>query len=39
MRLPYVLPPDTLRQAAERIALAFREVEAAPAARPLPAYV
>ncbi|MCP9947891.1 MocR-like transcription factor YczR [Actinomadura madurae] len=39
VRLPYVLPPDTLRQAAERIALAFREVEAAPAARPLPAYV
>lgn len=39
VRLPYVLPPDTLRLAAERLALAFREVEAAPAARPLPAYV
>ncbi|GAA1815186.1 PLP-dependent aminotransferase family protein [Actinomadura chokoriensis] len=39
VRLPYVLPPDTLRTAAERLALAFREVQAAPAARPLPAYV
>ncbi|WP_433461504.1 PLP-dependent aminotransferase family protein [Spirillospora sp. CA-128828] len=39
LRLPYVLPPDTLRLAAERLALACREVEAAPAARPLPAYV
>ncbi|WP_243717273.1 PLP-dependent aminotransferase family protein [Actinomadura sp. KC345] len=39
VRLPYVLPPDTLRLAVERLALAHREVEAAPAARPLPAYV
>ncbi|GAA1861741.1 PLP-dependent aminotransferase family protein [Actinomadura bangladeshensis] len=39
VRLPYVLPPDTLRTAAERLALAFREVQSAPAARPLPAYV
>ncbi|WP_230421081.1 MocR-like transcription factor YczR [Actinomadura soli] len=39
VRLPYVLPPDTLRPAVERLALAFREVEAAPAARQLPAYV
>ncbi len=39
VRLPYVLPPDTLRTAAERLALAYREVQAAPAARPLPAYV
>lgn len=39
VRLPYVLPPDTLRAAVERLALAFREVLAAPAARPLPAYV
>lgn len=39
VRLPYVLPPDTLRLAAERLALAFREVETAPAARQLPAYV
>ncbi|TYK45482.1 PLP-dependent aminotransferase family protein [Actinomadura decatromicini] len=39
VRLPYVLPPDTLRVAAERLAVAFHEVEAAPAARPLPAYV
>ncbi|TDD95857.1 PLP-dependent aminotransferase family protein [Actinomadura rubrisoli] len=39
VRLPYVLPPDTLRAAVERLALAYREVQAAPAARPLPAYV
>lgn len=39
VRLPYVLPPDTLRLAAERLALAYREVRSAPAARPLPAYV
>ncbi|MFI0479937.1 PLP-dependent aminotransferase family protein [Actinomadura sp. 9N215] len=39
VRLPYVLPPDTLRPAVERLALAYRQVEAAPAARPLPAYV
>lgn len=39
VRLPYVLPPDTLRTAAERLALAYREVQSAPAARPLPAYV
>ncbi|MFC4049571.1 PLP-dependent aminotransferase family protein [Actinomadura syzygii] len=39
VRLPYVLPPDTLRVAAERLAVAFHEVQAAPAARPLPAYV
>ncbi|WP_051712376.1 PLP-dependent aminotransferase family protein [Spirillospora albida] len=39
VRLPYVLPPDALRTAVERLAAAFREVEAAPAARPLPAYV
>lgn len=39
VRLPYVLPPDTLRTAVERLALAWREAESAPAARPLPAYV
>ncbi|TDD89909.1 PLP-dependent aminotransferase family protein [Actinomadura darangshiensis] len=39
VRLPYVLPPDTLRLAVERLAVAHREAEAAPAARPLPAYV
>lgn len=39
VRLPYVLAPDALRTAVERLAAAFREVEAAPAARPLPAYV
>lgn len=39
VRLPYVLPPDTLRLAAERLALAHREAVSAPAARPLPAYV
>ncbi|MGH3242210.1 MAG: PLP-dependent aminotransferase family protein, partial [Spirillospora sp.] len=39
VRLPYVLPPETLRPAVERLALAYRQVEDAPAARPLPAYV
>ncbi|TDC66145.1 PLP-dependent aminotransferase family protein [Actinomadura sp. GC306] len=39
VRLPYVLPPDTLRTAVERLALAHREAESAPAARSLPAYV
>ncbi|MEU5880736.1 PLP-dependent aminotransferase family protein [Spirillospora sp. NPDC047279] len=39
VRLPYVLPPDVLRTAVERLAAAYREVEAAPVARPLPAYV
>ncbi|MFF5259542.1 PLP-dependent aminotransferase family protein [Actinomadura viridis] len=39
VRLPYVLPPDTLREAVARLAAAYQEVRAAPAARPLPAYV
>lgn len=39
VRLPYVLPPETLRPAVERLALAYRQVEDAPAARPVPAYV
>ncbi|WP_285698044.1 PLP-dependent aminotransferase family protein [Actinomadura sp. NBRC 104412] len=39
VRLPYVLPPGTLREAAERLARAFAEVRSAPPARPLPAYV
>ncbi len=39
VRLPYVLPPGTLRTAVERLALAWREAESAPAARSLPAYV
>ncbi|WP_067465294.1 MocR-like transcription factor YczR [Actinomadura macra] len=39
VRLPYVLPPATLRTAIERLAGAYREVQAAPAGRPLPAYV
>ncbi|RAY13937.1 PLP-dependent aminotransferase family protein [Actinomadura craniellae] len=39
LRLPFVLPPETLRTAVERLAAAYREVESAPAARPLPAYV
>ncbi|MFI0353699.1 PLP-dependent aminotransferase family protein [Actinomadura sp. 9N407] len=39
VRLPYVLPPETLRDAVDRLALAYREVEAAPVSRPLPAYV
>ncbi|MFG2089998.1 MULTISPECIES: PLP-dependent aminotransferase family protein [unclassified Spirillospora] len=39
VRLPYVLPPDTLRLAVERLAQAYREAESAPAGRLLPAYV
>ncbi|MFC5749707.1 PLP-dependent aminotransferase family protein [Actinomadura rugatobispora] len=39
VRLPYVLPPDTLREAVDRLAVAYREVRSAPPARPLPAYV
>ncbi|WP_067488219.1 MocR-like transcription factor YczR [Actinomadura hibisca] len=39
VRLPYVLPPDVLRAAVERLAAAHRDVQAAPMARPLPAYV
>jgi DNA-binding transcriptional MocR family regulator len=39
VRLPYVLPPGTLREAVDRLALAYREVEAAPVSRPLPAVV
>ncbi|GAA3978069.1 PLP-dependent aminotransferase family protein [Actinomadura viridis] len=39
VRLPYVLPPETLREAVARLGAAYREVRAAPAARPLPAYV
>ncbi|MBO2449960.1 PLP-dependent aminotransferase family protein [Actinomadura barringtoniae] len=39
VRLPYVLPPDVLRAAVDRLAQAYREVEAAPLAGPLPAYV
>ncbi|MFD0690447.1 MocR-like transcription factor YczR [Actinomadura fibrosa] len=39
VRLPYVLPPATLRTAVERLVLAYREVESAPVGRPLPAYV
>ncbi|WP_243713461.1 PLP-dependent aminotransferase family protein [Actinomadura sp. 6K520] len=39
VRLPYVLPPDTLRTAVERLALAHREAESAPVTRSLPAYV
>ncbi|MBT2211764.1 PLP-dependent aminotransferase family protein [Actinomadura sp. NEAU-AAG7] len=39
VRLPYVLPPGTLRLAVERLAHAFQEVREAPAARPVTAYV
>ncbi|GGV21086.1 GntR family transcriptional regulator [Actinomadura cremea] len=39
VRLPFVLPPDVLRTAVDRLAAAYRRVEGAPAARPLPAYV
>jgi DNA-binding transcriptional MocR family regulator len=39
VRLPYVLPPDTLRAAVDRLVLAFDEAETAPSARPIPTYV
>ncbi|MFP3962025.1 PLP-dependent aminotransferase family protein [Actinomadura fulvescens] len=39
VRLPYVLPPEMLHAAVERLAAAYREVDAAPVTRPLPAYV
>ncbi|HEY8479842.1 MAG TPA: PLP-dependent aminotransferase family protein [Spirillospora sp.] len=39
VRLPYVLPPETLRTAVERLALAYGEARAAPVTRSLPAYV
>ncbi|RSN70781.1 MocR-like transcription factor YczR [Actinomadura sp. WAC 06369] len=39
VRLPYVLPPDVLRTAIDRLAAAYRRAEGAPAARLLPAYV
>ncbi|MCW2940025.1 MAG: transcriptional regulator, GntR family with aminotransferase domain [Actinomycetia bacterium] len=39
LRLPYVLPPDVLREAVERLAAAARDVESAPPHRSLPAYV
>ncbi|GAA2452805.1 PLP-dependent aminotransferase family protein [Actinomadura vinacea] len=39
VRLPYVLPPETLREAVDRLAAAYEEVRSAPPPRPLPAYV
>ncbi|WP_106400441.1 MocR-like transcription factor YczR [Actinocorallia populi] len=39
VRLPYVLRPDTMREAVERMAAAYTEAEALPAARSLPAFV
>ncbi|PKK14373.1 PLP-dependent aminotransferase family protein [Thermomonospora sp. CIF 1] len=39
LRLPYVLPPQTLRTAVERLAGAHARTQASPLARPLPAYV
>jgi DNA-binding transcriptional MocR family regulator len=39
VRLPFVLPPDVLRTAVTRLAAAYRVVDTAPPARPLPAYV
>jgi DNA-binding transcriptional MocR family regulator len=39
VRLPYVLPPEILRDAVGRLCAAYRDVENAPLARPLPAYV
>ncbi|WP_131743089.1 MocR-like transcription factor YczR [Actinomadura roseirufa] len=39
VRLPYVLPPVVLREAVDRLAAAYRDVESAPVGRPLPAYV
>ena len=39
VRLPYVLPPETMREAVERMAAAYAEAESLPAARSLPACV
>jgi DNA-binding transcriptional MocR family regulator len=39
LRIPYVLPPDVLREAVERLAAAYRDSLAAPAPRSFPAYV
>jgi DNA-binding transcriptional MocR family regulator len=39
LRLPFVLPPETLAEAAQRLAAAYREVQAAPAVRTFRAYV
>lgn len=39
VRLPYVLPPEVLRDAVDRLAHAYQEAESAPMARSLPAYV
>lgn len=39
LRLPFVLPPGVLRDAAARMAAAYRDVQAAPPPRAFPAYV
>lgn len=39
LRLPYVLPPDTLRESVDRLADAYEAADAAPLPRPLPSYV
>lgn len=39
VRLPYVLSPDLMREAVERMAAAYTEAESLPVARSLPAYV
>lgn len=39
LRLPFVLPPDVLRDSVERLAAAYQDVQAAPAPRAFPAYV
>ncbi|MEO5877997.1 MAG: PLP-dependent aminotransferase family protein [Streptosporangiaceae bacterium] len=39
IRLPFVLPPDALREAVDRLAAAYADSESVPATRPLPAYV
>jgi DNA-binding transcriptional MocR family regulator len=39
VRLPYVHPPDVLRDAVDRLARAYRSVETAAAPRSLPSYV
>ncbi|GAB3671841.1 PLP-dependent aminotransferase family protein [Actinocorallia lasiicapitis] len=38
-RLPFVLPPDVLVEAVDRLALAYADLEHSPLARPMPAYV
>jgi DNA-binding transcriptional MocR family regulator len=39
LRFPFVLSPDALRDAVDRLAVSYEDAESAPMPRPLPAYV